>query len=1054
MPINENTLEQAIISELQEKGYEYLYGPDINRDYHEVILKDYFDTAMLKINPGITIEIMEETYKTIKNLGLLTFRDRSAGACHGGIPGGYKLEDMNAAFHKYLVEGVPIPYRINGEPATFTVHLIDFENPKSNDFKVINQYTIIEYKNKRPDVLIFINGIPMVLFELKNMVNADTTIEDAYKQIKNYQLDIPTLFYYNAFNVISDGLDTRVGTITSDFTRYMTWKSENGERPEESGVNYFSTLIHGVFPKERILDIIRNFIVFQNSKGRTIKIMAGYHQYFAVRKAVERTRKSLEENSRKVGVVWHTQGSGKSLSMVFYTGCIVSNPIFHNPTIVVLTDRNDLDNQLFGTFCASSKLLLRQTPKQARNRENLKDLLRVNAGGILFTTIQKFEESSEILSERSNIIFMADEAHRSQYGLEGKLDRGTGEWKYGMAKYMRDSLPNATFIGFTGTPIDFDDKSTVEVFGDYIDIYDMTQAVEDGATVPIYYENRTAKIKLNADLLKKIDAEYDKLAAEASELAIEKSKSDLSSIEAIIGSKERLSLLADDMIAHYEDRQYVLTGKAMIVCMTRRIAIHLYQTILEKRPEWKNKMKVVLTSSNKDEEEWHDIIGNKAYRDQLMAEFKDEQSEFKIAVVVDMWLTGFDVPSMATMYIDKPMKGHNLMQAIARVNRVYQDKEAGLIVDYIGMAAELKTALSQYTKRDQDKIPDLGQAYSVAMGKLELMRDFFYGFDYSPFFGNSDAARLAVIGDGVNFALAFEEEEKKEYIREATALSQAETLCRSMLDRETKQEIEFFKSIKAGLCKCGGRMGITANEINSRIMTLLEQAIEQDGVYNIFVQAGKKNPEISILSEEYMDKIRRMKHRNIAAEMLRKLLEDNIRVFAKTGVVKSQLFSEKMQNLLKMYNNRLITSAEVIEELLNLSKEMTEAYQAGDEKGLSVEELAFYDALAADPEVLKKMQDEVLVEMAQELTELIRRSRTVDWDKKESARAYMRTQVKHLLRKYKYPPEKAKGAIDIVIKQAELMSSNIRPEAAVYEFQPRTETLLVAEDTGYGVSKK
>lgn len=575
-----------------------------------MILKNYFDTAMLKINPGITIEIMEETYKTIKNLGLLTFRDRSERACHGGIPGGYKLEDMNAAFHKYLIEGVPIPYRINGEPVTFTVHLIDFENPNSNDFKVINQYTIIEYKNKRPDVLIFINGIPMVLFELKNMVNADTTIEDAYKQIKNYQLDIPTLFYYNAFNVISDGLDTRVGTITSDFTRYMTWKSENGERPEESGVNYFSTLIHGVFPKERILDIIRNFIVFQNSKGRTIKIMAGYHQYFAVRKAVERTRKSLEENSRKVGVVWHTQGSGKSLSMVFYAGCIVSNPIFHNPTIVVLKDRNDLDNQLFGTFCASSKLLLRQTPKQARNRENLKDLLRVNAGGILFTTIQKFEESSEILSERSNIIFMADEAHRSQYGLEGKLDRGTGEWKYGMAKYMRDSLPNATFIGFTGTPIDFDDKSTVEVFGDCIDIYDMTQAVEDGATVPIYYENRTAKIKLNADLLKKIDAEYDKLAAEASELAIEKSKSDLSSIEAIIGSKERLSLLADDMIAHYEDRQYVLTGKAMIVCMTRRIAIHLYQTILEKRPEWKNKMKVVLASSNKDEEEWHDIIGN------------------------------------------------------------------------------------------------------------------------------------------------------------------------------------------------------------------------------------------------------------------------------------------------------------------------------------------------------------------------------------------------------------------------------------------------------------
>lgn len=1037
MPINENTLEQVIISDLEEKGYEYLYGPDIDRDYHEVILKDYFDAAMLKINQGITMEIIEETYKTIKNLGLL------------------KLEDMNATFHKYLVDGVPIPYCSNGEPATFTVHLIDFKNPEANDFKVINQYTIIEYKNKRPDVLIFINGIPMVLFELKNMVNADTTIEDAYKQIRNYQLDIPTLFCYNAFNVISDGLDTRAGTITSDFTRYMTWKSENGERPEESRLNYFATLINGVFTKERILDIIRNFIVFQDIKGKTIKIMAGYHQYFAVRKAVERTKKSLDKNNRKVGVVWHTQGSGKSLSMVFYTGCIVSNTEFNNPTIVVLTDRNDLDNQLFGTFCASSKLLLRQTPKQAQNRENLKDLLRVNAGGIIFTTIQKFEESSEILSERSNIIFMADEAHRSQYGLEGKLDRETGEWKYGMAKYMRDSLPNATFIGFTGTPIDFNDKSTVEVFGDYIDIYDMTQAVEDGATVPIYYENRTAKLKLNAELLNKIDAEYDKLAAEASEIAIEKSKSDLSSIEAIIGSKERLSLLADDIIAHYEDRQYVLTGKAMIVCMTRRIAINLYKIILKKRPEWENKIKVVLTSSNKDEEDWHGIIGNKAYRDQLMIEFKDEKSEFKIAIVVDMWLTGFDVPSMATMYIDKPMKGHNLMQAIARVNRVYKDKEAGLIVDYIGMAAELKSALSQYTKRDQDKIPDLGQAYSIALGKLEIMRDFFYGFDYSAFFGDSDTARLAVIADGVNFALEFEEDEKKEYIKEATALSQAETLGRSLLDSSTKQEIEFFKSIKAGLCKCGGRVGITSNEINARIMTMLEQAIEQDGVYNIFAQAGKKNPEISILSDEYMDKIRKMKHKNIAAEMLRKLLEDNIRVFARTGVVKSQLFSEKMQKLLKMYNNRLITSAEVIEELLNLSREMTEAYKAGDEKGLSVEELAFYDALAADPEVLKKMQDEVLVEMAQELTVLIRRSRTVDWDKKESARAYMRTQVKHLLRKYKYPPEKAKGAIDIVIKQAELMSSNIKPESTVYDFQPRTKPLMVAENSvAYGMNEK
>ena len=1009
MSINENTLEQAIITELQAKGYEYVYGPEIERDYHEVILEECFRTSMLNINPGITQEIISEAYKSIKNLGLL------------------RLEDLNASFHKYLVEGVPIPYKKDGEIRTFTVKLIDFDNADANDFKVINQYTIIEYKNKRPDILVFINGIPMVLFELKNMVNDSATVEQAYAQVKNYQLDIPKLFNYNAFNVISDGIDTRVGTITSDFTRYMPWKSENGEKPKENASDFFTVMLNGMFPKERLLDIIRNFIVFQDIQGKTVKIIAGYHQYFAVRKAVERTKEALKEKSHKVGVVWHTQGSGKSLSMVFYSGIVVSNSEFENPTIVVLTDRNDLDNQLFGTFCASSKLLLRQTPKQAESRENLKELLKVKAGGIVFTTIQKFEEGDDVINERSNIIFMADEAHRSQYGLEAKLDKTTGEWKYGMAKHMRDALPNATFIGFTGTPINMKDKSTTEVFGEYIDIYDMTQAVDDGATVPIYYENRTAKLKLNEDILKKIDEEYAALAGESTEIEIEKSKADLTSIEAVVGSPERLNMLADDIIAHYEDRQYVLTGKAMIVCMTRKIAINLYKLLIKKRPDWEKKVKVVLTDNNKDPEEWHSIIGNKAYRDGLMVEFKNIESDFKIAIVVDMWLTGFDVPSLATMYIDKPMKGHTLMQAIARVNRVYKDKEAGLIVDYIGMAAELKAALKQYTKRDQDKVPNLEVAYSVAMAKLEVMRDFFYTFDYKSFFGDSDTQRLKIIAEGVDFALGFEEEEKKEFIIEATALSQAETLCRSLLDDKTKKEIEYFKCVKAGLCKIGGKGKVTSNEINARIVKMLDQAIEQDGVFNIFEQAGKKNPEISLLSDEYMAQIRKMKHKNIAVELLRNLLEDNIKVFASKGVVKSQLFSEKMKNVLIRYNNRMITNIEVIEELLNLSKEITEAYKAGDDKGLSQEELAFYDALVADPEVLRNMEDKILVEMAHELTDLIRKSRTVDWDKKKSARAYMRTQVKHLLRKYKYPPEKAKSAIDIVIKQAEFMSANIIP---------------------------
>ena len=1009
--VNEDTLEKAIISELQEKGYEYLYGPDIERDYREVILEDCFRSSMININPGITQEIISEAYKEIKNLGLL------------------KMEDLNASFHKYIVEGVPVPYQKDKENRTYTVKLIDFENPSSNDFKVINQFTIIEYKNKRPDVIVFINGIPMVLFELKNMGNDSTTVEQAYMQVKNYQLDIPTLFNYNAFNVISDGIDTRVGTITSDYTRYMAWKSEDGEKPSENMTDFFTVALNGMFPKERLIDIIRNFIVFQNIQGKTVKILAGYHQYFAVRKAVESTRTALREKSRKVGVVWHTQGSGKSLSMVFYSGIVVSDPEFENPTIVVLTDRNDLDNQLFGTFSASSKLLLRQEPKQAECRSGkpngLKELLSVKAGGIIFTTIQKFEEGDDVINERSNIIFMADEAHRSQYGMEAKLDRETGEWKYGLAKHMRDALPNATFIGFTGTPIDMKDKSTIEVFGKYIDIYDMTQAVDDGATVPIYYENRTPKLKLNDDMLLQIDNEYADLVMESTEYEIEKSKSDLSSIEAIVGSKERLTMLADDIISHYEERQYVLTGKAMIVCMTRRIAINLYKTLLEKRPSWDKKVKVVLTSSNQDPEEWHDITGNKAYRDDLMNEFKDKDSEFKIAIVVDMWLTGFDVPSMATMYIDKPMKGHTLMQAIARVNRVYQDKEAGLIVDYIGMAAELKAALKQYTKRDQDKVPDLGVAYSIAMAKLEVMRDMFYGFNYIDFFGESDVKRLNIIADGVDYALGFEEEESKEYIREATALSQAETLCRSLMDDHDKKEIEFFKCVKAGLCKVGSKGKITSNEINSRILYMLEQAINQDGVVNIFEQTGQKNPEISLLSDEYMDQVRRMKHKNIAAEMLRNLLEDNIRVFARTGVVKAQLFSEKMKDVLKRYNNRMITSAEVIEELLKLSKEMQEAYAAGDEKGLSPEELAFYDALVADPDVLRNMEDSILIEMAHELTVLIQKSRTVDWDKKQSVRAYMRTQIKHLLRKYKYPPEQAKNAIETVIKQAELMSANI-----------------------------
>lgn len=1001
----EEQVEQAIIEQLQGLGYEYLYGPEIERDYKEVIIKDIFFNSLFKINPDITQEIADEVYRKIRtftNIGLV---------------------QANYEFYHMLYAGVEIP--MEGD-RTYTAKLIDRNNIENNSFYVINQYTIIEYKEKRPDVIIFINGIPLVVFELKSAIKEDTTIENAYNQIKNYQQDIRTLFYYNAFNVISDGINARIGTITADFSRYMTWKSKNGEKPEEN-IEQVDVLMEGVFKKERIIDIITNFIMFQNKEGKDIKILAGYHQYFAVKKSILSTEKALKEHTKKAGVVWHTQGSGKSFAMVFYAGLLLKDVNLNNPTIVVLTDRNDLDNQLYTTFSTCSREILPQQCKQAESRSELKEYLRVNAGGIIFTTIQKFEEDNDILSNRENIIFIADEAHRSQYGTEKKLDRKTGEFKVGYAKKMRDALPNATFIGFTGTPIEMADKSTRLLFGDYIDIYDMTQAVLDNATVPIYYENRVAKLKLDECVLHDIDEEYQYISYndEATEEVIEQSKAELAKLETVIGSKQRLEMLAKDIISHYEQRQDILNGKAMIVCMSRKIAINLYKEILNIRPNYNEKIKVVLTDNNNDPEEWHDIVGNKQYRDNLAIEFKDSKSKLKIVIVVDMWLTGFDVPDLATMYIDKPMKGHNLMQAIARVNRVYKDKEAGLIVDYIGIGADLKVALNEYTNRDRDKIPDITAAYAILREKLEIMRDIFYGFDYSDFFGYSNQARLKILTSGINYILSQTEEDKKEFVRQATALSQAETLARSLLDERTKTEVEYFKGVKVGVCKITGTGKLTTTEVNQRILNVLEQAIQEDGIIDIFKAAEKNSPEISIFSEEYMAGLKNMKNKNIAAELLKKLLEGNIKLFRRTNLVKAELFSEKMEAIMNKYNNRLITSAEVIEELLKLSQEVVESRNEGKEKGLTEDEYAFYDALVKDPKVLKEMQDDILIKLAHELTETVRKNRTVDWEKKESARAFMRREIKRLLRKYHYPPEKADNAVQIVVKQAELMSSNM-----------------------------
>lgn len=1004
---NEEQVENAIIEQLEKMGYTHIYGPDIERDYREVILKDVLFESLFRINTGITEDIAEEVYRKIKDFNNV------------------ELTLANMEFNKLLYGGVEIP--IQGD-RTFTANLIDKINPENNTFMVINQYTIEEYKTKRPDVIIFINGIPMVVFELKNAMKEDTTIENAYNQIKNYQQDIKSLFYYNAFNVISDGINAKVGTITADFARYMTWKSKDGEHPEEL-FDQVDTLLTGVFRKDRLIDLITNFIVYQNGEKQIVKIFAGYHQYFAVKKAIECTKKALAEKSRKAGVVWHTQGSGKSFAMVFYTGILLKEKSLDNPTIVILTDRNDLDEQLFKTFATCNREILPQTCVNAKTRSQLKELLKVNAGGIVFTTIQKFEEGNDVLSERENIIFIADEAHRSQYGLTAKFNTKTGDFKYGYARNMRNALPNATFIGFTGTPVDLADRSTREIFGDYIDVYDMTQAVEDGATVPIYYENRVAKLSLDEELLRQVDEEYQNLidTNQATDDIVDKSKKELSRIEIIIGSQERIKMLAEDIINHYENRQDVLTGKAMIVSMSRRTAIHLYQEIISQRPNWKDKVKVILTDNNNDPEEWHDIVKNKQYREEMAIEFKKQDSPFKIAIVVDMWLTGFDVPSLATMYLDKPMKGHTLMQAIARVNRVYKDKEAGLIVDYIGIGTELKEALNQYTNRDKDKIPDLSKAYDILMEKLEIMRDMFYGFDYSNFLNGTPQERLKCLSDGINFVLGFEESERKDFVTEATALSQADTLARTLLDNKTKIEVEYFKGVKVGINKIEGTGKLTTSEVNSKISNIIEQAIQQEGVIDLFEKAKMNRPEIAILSDEYMENIKNMKHKNIAANLLKRLLSGNIKVFQRVNVVKSELFSEKLERIMKMYNNRLIDSAEVIEQLMILSKEIVDSSNEGKAKGLNDDEYAFYTALVKNPIILQEMQDDKLIKLAQELTETVRRSRTVDWDKKESARAYMRKVVKRLLRIYEYPPKEAESAVETVIKQAELMSANIIP---------------------------
>ena len=1005
----EASYENSIIELFRnDLGYEYAYGPEVPRDFNSPLYEEILIDSLYNLNRGLPDDAIQDALFKLKNF-------------ENG-----ELVQKNAVFMDYLQNGVPVRYFVDGEERSSIVYLADYKNPDNNSFIIANQWTFIENSNKRPDIILFLNGLPVVLVELKSPSREETDASEAYLQIRNYMQEIPSMFIYNAICVMSDQLTSKAGTITSGEDRFMEWKTKDGSY-ENTQYATFDTFFEGIFQKERLLDILKNFICFSNEGINQFKILAGYHQYFAVRKAIESTKHATVSDG-KGGVFWHTQGSGKSLSMVFYAHLLQNE--LESPTVVVLTDRNDLDDQLYGQF-AKCKAFLRQEPMHAESREHLKTLLAGRqANGIIFTTMQKFEESEEPLSERRNIVVMADEAHRGQYGLKEKLDPKTGKIIKGTARIIRNSLPNATYIGFTGTPISSKDRSTREVFGDYIDIYDMTQAVEDGATRPVYYESRVIKLKLNQATLKLIDDEYDLMAQNADPEVIEKSKRQLGQMEAVLGNDETIDSLVTDILDHYENyRENLLTGKAMIVAYSRPIAMKIYNRILQLRPSWSEKVAVVMTESNKDPEQWHKIIGNKHHKEELAKKFKDNNSPLKIAIVVDMWLTGFDVPSLATMYVYKPMSGHNLMQAIARVNRVFKDKEGGLVVDYIGIATALKQAMNDYTTRDKKNYGDTDVskvAYPKFLEKLSVCRDLFHGFDYSKFASGSDLERAKTISGAVNFILAREKEKDKDiFIKEALLLRQALSLCASLAEEELRFEAAFFGAVRVMINRIingGEGKKISLPEMNERINELLKQSIKSEGVINLFSDVKE---EFSLFDPKFLEEIANMKQKNIAVEILKKLIAEQVSVYRRTNVVKSEKFSEIIQSAMNRYLNGMLTNEEVIEELLNLAKQIANAQQEGDNLGLNSEELAFYDALTKPRAIKDFYENEELIAITKELADALRKNRTIDWQKRESARAKMRMMIKKLLRKHKYPPEEIPEAIDVVMTQCELWTDNV-----------------------------
>ncbi len=1003
----EANYENAIIELFQEIGYHHIYAPNIERDFNSPLYEDELEQALYRINPSMPDAAIADALYKLKNF-------ESA-----------ELIQKNALFMDYIQHGIEVRYFVKGEECSGIVYIIDYKNPDNNSFIIANQWTFIEKSNRRPDILVFLNGLPVVLMELKSPSREETDISEAYRQIQNYMQEIPSIFIYNCICVISDLLTSKAGTITSGEDRFMEWKTQDGSY-ENTQYAQFDTFFKGMFQKERLLDIIKNFICFSNEGLKQFKILAGYHQYFAVNKAILSTKKATETNG-KGGVFWHTQGSGKSLSMVFYAHLL--QEALNSPTIVVLTDRNDLDNQLYSQF-AKCKDFLRQEPIHAESREHLKSLLHGRqANGIIFTTMQKFEEAFDTLSERRNIVVMADEAHRGQYGLIEKVNSETGKVKVGIARIIRNSLPNATYIGFTGTPISIKDKNTREVFGDYIDVYDMTQAVEDGATRPVYYESRVIKLKLNEETLKLIDAEYDVMANNADPQVIQKSKKELGKMEVVLGNDETIASLVDDILFHYENnRERLLTGKAMIVAYSRTIAMKIYKRILQLRTNWTEKVALVMTENNNDPKDWRTIIGNKRYKDELAQKFKDNTSPLKIVIVVDMWLTGFDIPSLATMYVYKPMSGHNLMQAIARVNRVFQDKEGGLIVDYVGIAAALKEAMKDYTSRDKKNYGDTDVAkvaYPKFLEKLSICQDIFYGYNYSEFISGNDLKRSKIITGAVNFMIAVDKEKEQEnYIKESLMLKQALSLCSSLVEEKLRIEAAFFEAVRVLITRFinkGGEKKFSLPEINARINELLKASIKSEGVINLFSDISQ---QVSLFDPQFLEEISKMKEKNIAVELLKKLIAEQVHIYRHTNVVKSEKFSEIIQNVINKYLNGMLTNEQVIEELLNLAKQISEAQKQGEELGLTVDELAFYDALTKPQAIKDFYKNEELISITKELTETLRKNRTIDWQRRDTARATMRMMIRKLLKKHHYPPEGMNDAIKIVMTQCELWTDN------------------------------